>query len=251
MERFQGKTALVTGGSSGIGRGIARRLAREGATVVIGDIAKDAAEKVVAEIGAGGGTARAIAFDAGDGASCAALVDAAVAVTGQLDVLVNNAGIMGWGRATEFPDDLFEKILRIDLFSVFWVSKRALPHLLKTKGTIVNMASAAALQGVPYSAAYCAAKAGVTGLTRSMAVEFAEEGVRVNAVCPGAVDTPLNAKAPIPEWADLPKVMRLAPKTGVSSTPDEIAAAVAYLASPEAANVTGISFSIDGGQAAG
>lgn len=248
VKRFEGKLVLVTGGASGIGRATVLRLAKEGARVAIGDLDLAGAKRTAAEAGNG---AVAFAFDAADSASCAALVKEAVAALGGLDVVVNNAGMLAWGRATEFPDDVFDKVLKVNLFSVFWISKHALPHLLERKGNIVNISSAAALAGVPYSPAYCASKAGVNGLVRSMAVEFAEEGVRVNAICPGGVDTPLNTKSPVPEWANMEKILPLFPKTKKSSSPDEIAAAVAYLASDEACNVTGIAFSLDGGQTAG
>lgn len=253
MKRFQNKSVLVTGGASGIGAATARRLAAEGADVVIADLDIEGARKVAEEIATSGEgkIAHAVEFDAGDVSSCRALVEEAVAKLGKLDVLVNNAGFMGWGRAAEYPDEAFEKMMKVNLFSVFYMSKYSLPHLMETKGNIVNMSSASALAGAPYAPAYCASKAGINGLTRSMAVELAEEGVRVNAICPGGVDTPLNTKAPIPEWANLEKVMRLAPKTNKASSPDEIAGAVAYLASEEACNVTGIALSVDGGQVAG
>lgn len=252
MKRFAGRRALVTGAASGIGKAVAERLAAEGAGVVVADINVTGAAEVAAAIAAAHGVvAYPVAFDAASGADCARLVGEAVGRLGGLDVVVNNAGVNEWFRADEYPDERFERLMRINLFSVFHVSKAALPHLLHTRGCIVNMSSAAAFDGVPYAAAYAASKAGINGLTRSLAVEFADRGVRVNAVCPGAVDTPLNrVVAPLLDWADRGKIARLAPRTRKASAPEEIAAAVAYLASDEACNVTGTALCIDGGQTA-
>lgn len=254
MKRFGGKSILVTGAASGIGRATAERFAAEGADVVIADINLDRANEVAAALAVEHGIkACPIRFDASDAQDCERLVAEAAETLGKLDVLVNNAGIMDWARADEYPIDKWERVMKINLHAVFYVSKFAIPHLLQTRGCIVNMSSAASLAGVPFAAAYCASKAGVNGLTRSMAVEFADRGLRVNAVCPGGVDTPLNTAAvtPMPEWLDMNKIARLSPKTNIMSAPEEIAGAVAYLASLDACNVTGITLSIDGGQVAG
>lgn len=254
MKRFNGKSILVTGAASGIGKATAERFAAEGADVVIADINGDRALEVAQSIAVRHGTkAYPIQYDATDPEECERLVAQAAQTLGKLDVVVNNAGIMDWAKADEYPVDKWDRVMKINLHAVFHVSKHAIPHLLKTKGCIVNMSSAASLAGVPFAAAYCASKAGVNGLTRSMAVEFADQGLRVNAVCPGGVDTPLNTAAvtPMPDWLDMDKIARLSPKTNMMSAPEEIAGAVAYLASPEACNVTGITFSIDGGQLAG
>lgn len=166
-------------------------------------------------------------------------------------MLCNIAGTLHWGRMTEFEDEHWDRVLKVNLYAVFHLSKRALPHLLATRGNIVNMASTAGLAGVPYSPAYSASKHGVIGLTRSMAVEFADRGVRVNAVCPGSVRTPLVAPETIPAWIEPMKLLSMAPKTGRPSEPEEIAASVAYLASDDACNVTGAILAVDGGQTAG
>lgn len=252
MKRFADKAVIVTGAASGIGKATAERLAAEGANVIVADINDEGAQEVAAAIAAQHGVkAKAVRFDASKVEDCEQLVETAVAELGKLDVLVNNAGVMQWCRTTDYTPDAWNRIININLNAVFHTSRAAIPHLLKTKGNIVNMSSAAGLQGVAFAPAYSASKAAVIGLTRSMAVEYGDTGVRVNAICPGAVDTPLNTKvAPMPDWLDVSKIAHLFPKTKKSSAPEEIGAAVAYLASDDACNVTGITLSVDGGQTA-
>ncbi len=253
MQRFTGRTALITGAASGIGRATAHRLAREGARLVLADFDRDGARRVAAEIAeAGAASMTVVQFDAVDPASCTAMVDGALASLGDIDILCNIAGIWDWGHFADFPAEAWERVLRIDLSSVFYITQRALPSLLRRKGSVVNMASAAALTGLAYNAAYCAAKAGLVALTKSIAVEYAAQGLRVNAICPGGVATAITTKARAVPDAD-PKLLveRHFPKTGKFCEPEEIAAAVAYLASDEACNITGITLTIDGGQLAG
>jgi meso-butanediol dehydrogenase/(S,S)-butanediol dehydrogenase/diacetyl reductase len=241
--------ALVTGAASGIGKATAARFAAEGAKVVIADIDEAGAGALADSINAkGGAQAVAMRFDAGEAADCEQTVRKTVERFGKLDVLVNNAGIMDWGKAEEYDDARFERVIRVNLGSVFRMSKHALPHLEKSGGCIVNISSSSALSGVPFACAYSASKAGINGLMRSMAAEFAQRGVRINSVCPGAVDTPLNTKSPIPSWADVSRLQSAFPKTGKFSDPDEIAGAILYLASADARNVIGITLSVDGGQ---
>lgn len=246
QSRFSGRRALITGAASGIGRATAQLFAREGAQVVIADRDHDGLAQTLAEIGEGH---RSIAFDAADTGSCADLVREAS--SGGLDILCNIAGLLDWGPSEEFGEDRFERVLRINLFGPFAICRAALPHLLESKGSIVNMASTAGLTGIPYSAAYAASKHGVIGLTKSLAAEFAGRGVRVNAVCPGHVDTPMGRMAPPPGEIDWALVMRAAPKLadGICA-PEDIARAVAYLASEDARKITGTALVIDGGHLA-
>jgi meso-butanediol dehydrogenase / (S,S)-butanediol dehydrogenase / diacetyl reductase len=255
-QRFAGKRVLVTGGASGIGRATAEQLGREGASLVLADYDIDGARSVAQSIARESGVAAsAVPFDAADAGSCRAMVDAAVESLGGLDVLCNIAGIMDWGGFLDFPEAAWERMLRIDLSSVFYISQRAMPHLISSRGNIVSIASAAGLTGLPYVAAYAAAKAGVIALTRSMAVEFAPQGVRVNAIAPGGVKTPMHAKSTDPVGVDQSMVQKLGerhwPKLGELCEPEDIALALAYLASNDARLVTGIVHIVDGGQLAG
>jgi meso-butanediol dehydrogenase / (S,S)-butanediol dehydrogenase / diacetyl reductase len=247
-QRFKGKAAIVTGAASGIGRATAERLAAEGADLVLADRAFEALPTELH-----GARIVPMRFDAEDAESCRRMVEDAVAALGRLDLLCNIAGILDWGHFAEFSAARWDRILRVNLTSLFHISQQALPHLIKSRGNIVNMASAGGLIGIAYTAAYCASKAGVVSLTKSLAVEYASAGVRVNAVAPGGIDTPLLTGAPPPEGIDPALIARLSPKLdgGALGRPEDIAAAVAYLASDEARFVTGTVLSVDGGQTAG
>lgn len=254
MTRYKGKSVLVTGGASGIGKATAQRLAQEGADVVVADIniadARAVADALQAQYG---GKAYAVAFNAAESESCRSMVDQSVAALGKLDVLCNIAGVMDWGHFIEFSEQRWERIMKINLGSIFHVSQRAIPHLLQSKGNIVNMASASGLVGIPYTAAYCASKAGVIAVTKSLAIEYAAAGLRVNAVAPGGVNTPLVSGIPPPDNINPKLFANLFPKLnqGQMCEPEDIAAMVAYLASDEAKYVTGVAYAIDGGQTAG
>jgi meso-butanediol dehydrogenase/(S,S)-butanediol dehydrogenase/diacetyl reductase len=252
--RFDDKAALVTGAASGIGRASAHRLGSEGAALVVADIDIDGAEQVAQAIrSAHGVPVTAIRFDAAQPASCRMIVDQAVAALGRLDVLLNIAGIFDWNHFTDFPDEAWDQIIGVDLSSLFHISKRAMPHLVESKGNIVNASSTAGIKGQAYCAAYCAAKHGVVGLTKSLSIEYADKGVRINAVCPGGIQTALSDKVKWYDTFDTKLVMLLNSKLngGAMAGPDEVAAIFAYLASDEARYITGGAFAIDGGQLAG
>jgi meso-butanediol dehydrogenase/(S,S)-butanediol dehydrogenase/diacetyl reductase len=252
--RFTGKTALVTGAASGIGRASARRLGAEGATLTLADIDIEGARRVAEEIiAAHGVSVTAIAFDAAIPTSCREMVDQAVGALGKLDILFNIAGVFEWNHLTDFSDDSWDRLIAIDLSSLFHISKRAMPHLVESRGNIVNASSSAGLKGQAYCAAYCAAKHGVIGLTKSLAIEYADAGVRVNAVCPGGVKTALSAGVAWVPTYDPKLIALLASKLdgGGMAEPEEIAALFAYLASDEARYISGAALAIDGGQLAG
>jgi meso-butanediol dehydrogenase/(S,S)-butanediol dehydrogenase/diacetyl reductase len=245
--RFLGKKILVTGAASGIGRATAIRFASEGAKVTIGDI-NEAGLRETADMM--DGAAQIKPFDAADTESCRALV--AAAATDGLDVLCNISGLLKWGPSIDFAVEDFERILKINTTSVFLLCQAALPHLIESKGNIVNTASTAALQGIAYTIAYSASKHAVAAITKGLAIEFAAKGVRINAICPGHVNTPMGNAAPPAGDVNWDLVMRNAPKLeNGSCEPEDIAALFAYLASDEARKITGSLFTIDGGQLAG
>jgi meso-butanediol dehydrogenase / (S,S)-butanediol dehydrogenase / diacetyl reductase len=253
--RFAGKSVLVTGAASGIGKATATRFAAEGADLVLADINADGARALASTLREQHGVkATGRAFNAADTGSCRELVDSAVATLGKLDVVANIAGIMDWGPLDSFTEDRWDRMLGINLGSVFFISQRAMPHLVKSRGNIVNMSSAAGLVGIAYTTAYCAAKAGVVAVTKSLAIEFASSNVRVNAICPGGVRTPMNSgAASFPEGVNVDLLMRNASKLKDIDfcEPEDIAAAVIFLASDEARFVSGTTLSVDGAQTAG
>lgn len=231
MGRFGGRVALVSGAASGIGLAVADRLEGEGAVVVRSDL-RPATD--------------GITCDVTDPSSCTAAVALVLEHHGRLDVLANVAGI-GMSRTIEAMDpDEWRAIIDVNLTGTFLLSQSALPAIRRTKGAIVNMASVAGLRATPYNAAYCASKGGVIMLTKSMALEVAKAGVRVNAVCPAAVDTPFLRGFELPEGADMALLTRASSPMGRVIEPAEVAAAVAYLASEEAATVSGTTLVIDG-----
>jgi meso-butanediol dehydrogenase/(S,S)-butanediol dehydrogenase/diacetyl reductase len=249
--RLVGKTCLVTGAGSGIGRETALRFASEGARVAVADIRQDAAEATAREIGA---AALAIGIDVTSAASVAVGIDAVCAAFGGLDVIVNNAGVTIVGAAHELSEDQWDRELATNLKSVYLVSKAAWPRLLERgAGAIVNTASIAGLWAIPADAAYCASKAGVIMLTKCMALDGAKSGIRVNCVCPGFTQTPMIdgyfRAQPDPEEARR-FAERLHP-LGRLGQPRDIADAIVYLASDEAAWVTGTALVVDGGLTSG
>lgn len=249
---FTGKAVLVTGGASGIGFATAELFCRSGAEVVLADINEEglaaAAEKLKA---ARGGKVFAVPCDSSSPDSCSQLIDESVRLLGKLDIVCNIAGVLANGPTEEFADDKWQKVLAVNLNGPFYISKRAIPHLLESRGCIVNVASTAGLVGIPYGAAYSASKSGVIGLTKSMAAEYSRRGVRVNAICPGHVLTPMTAGgADFGPGTDMELLTRLFPLTGKGSDPSEMAAAIAFLASDAAVNATGTILTIDGGQTA-
>jgi NAD(P)-dependent dehydrogenase (short-subunit alcohol dehydrogenase family) len=240
--RLMGKAVLVTGAASGIGRMTALRMAAEGADLALGDRNLEGAQATADEIGRAGGKATAFQFEAADGASCRALVDRAVAVLGRLDVLANIAGILQRGPFAEMTAETWDGVFAVNITAHFHLIQQALPHLTATQGNIVNMASSSAMRGVPQSSAYSASKHAVVGLTKSLAGEFRDRHVRVNAISPGPIETPLiQAIRPPPG----------SPQASIAwGEPEDVAAAVVYLASDEAKFVNGTILTVDGGQTA-
>lgn len=248
MRRFDGKVVMVTGAGSGIGRATALRFASEGARVSASDVNAEGLAATMGMLDGAGHHSRVV--DVSQAQACRDAVAATVADCGRLDVLCNIAGFAGAYHLHEVTDEFWQRMIAVNLSGVFFMCQAAMPHLLETKGNIVNMASSAAIVGQVYNAAYCASKGGVNMLTKALAVEFASRGVRVNAVCPGGVNTALTQSFRVPENPDLALFSRLSSLVQPMAEPGEIAGAVAYLASDEARFITGDSLTIDGGQTA-
>jgi meso-butanediol dehydrogenase/(S,S)-butanediol dehydrogenase/diacetyl reductase len=248
--RFRGSRAIVTGAASGIGRASAIRLAAEGAPVWCADINADGAAETSATITDHGGAARSSRVDVTSPADCAALVAAAVEAFGGLDVLCNIAGIGGMAHFADETPERFDRLYQVNAAGPFHLSQAALPHLLESKGNIMNLASTAGVIGQAYVAAYCASKHALVGLTRAMASELGRQGIRVNAVCPGGVNTNIMGDFVPPDGASMSLISR-AFLLREMQEPESVAAMVAYVCSPEAYYVNGAILSIDAGTTTG
>ncbi|KAB1188496.1 MULTISPECIES: SDR family oxidoreductase [Haloferax] len=248
MKGIQGKVALVTGAASGIGRETALRFAEEGSKVVVSDVQKDAGEQVAGEIENAGGDAVFLDADVSNEADVARLVDETVNVFGGLDFAHNNAGIEGTvGSIAEMDLDDFQRVIDINLTGVFLSMKYEIPRLLERGGgAIVNTASVAGMTGGPNLSHYYAAKHGVIGLTRSAALEVATDNIRVNAVLPGVIETPMIERFTAGNEEAKEALLKDEP-IGRLGRPEEIASAVVYLCSDDASFVTGHPMVVDGG----
>ena len=246
--RLDGKIALITGAGSGIGRASALTFAREGAKVAVADKLVDGGQETVRMVEAAGGTASFIEVDVSDAASVEAMVNATVETYGRIDCAYNNAGIEGQVAPTDsYADDMFDKVIAVNLTGVWLCMKYEIPRLLEQGGgAIVNTASGAGLIGVAGLSAYVASKHGVIGLTKTAALEYAKSGIRVNAVCPGLIQTPMVERltADQPQLGEALVAMEPVGRTG---RPEEIAESVVWLCSDAASFVTGHAMSVDGG----
>ncbi len=250
---FQGRTVLVTGASSGLGAACVRRFAAGGARVYAAARNQELLAEVAASCGDLPGEVAFGHLDVSRPQSCRDAVGAAVARFGGLDVLVNNAGRHDFRITTETTDDEWAYDVALNLGGAFFCSQAAIPHLLAAEGgggNIVNVASVAGVMGEAYSAAYTAAKHGVVGLTKALAVEYLRAPLRVNCVCPGGMDTPQVHTIDVPDGVDFDLVMRVSAARGFM-TADSVAAVVAFLASDDAVAVHGSIQLVDQGHLAG
>lgn len=247
--KLKDRVAIVTGSSKGIGEGIARVFSREGARVVIVCRTEAAGRKVADELGAGEGRAAYVRADVTVEGDIKGLVEQVIAVFGRIDILVNNAGYHLSKNVERTSLEEWEFIQNTNLRSTFLCSKYALPHLRKSRGTIINISSMVGLVGQPNAGAYSATKGGQIAMTRGMAIDFAPDGIRVNVICPGWIQTPL-----VEDWfgqQEDPEASReyiyAQHPLGRIGTPEECGTVAAFLASDEASFVTGAAIPVDGG----
>ena len=244
--RFTGKVAAVTGAGSGLGREVARRLATEGAAVACIDVDQDAVEGLADELATRGASARPYVTDVSDPDSVDATIESLVADLGRLDVLCNVAGIGLFARTVELSVADWNRVLAVNLSGPFLMCRAALPHLERTKGNIVNVASDAAAMGLPYAAAYGASKGGLVMFTKSVANEVLGSGVRVNVVSPGGMNTDMLSTWGFPEGEAMDRLMRFSTPLGTAD-PSDVASVIAFVASDEACRITGAVIPVDGG----
>lgn len=252
---LSGRAALVTGGAAGIGRAIASAIATAGAAVAIGDVDLPGALATAEAIIGAGGRATATACDVSDPQQVRHYVEACAHAFGRVDVLVNNAGVSGSGaRADELPLEVWDRAVAVNLRGPFLLVKDAIPHLLQSDHpSIINVASTYGLIGAPTSPAYCASKGGLINFTRQLAVDYGRDGVRVNAICPGYIDTDMGARRAhlAPEEAAAALANREAHAArqplGRQAQADEVARVAVFLASDDSSFMTGSIVTVDGG----
>ena len=250
MGRFDGKVALITGAASGMGRAVSVRLAAEGAAVFGVDVNTDGLAETAAEIREAGGRVETQRCDVSSVADCAAAASGCVEALGRIDVLGNIAGLSWQDRVADVTEEDWDRMFGVNAKGVFFLTQAALPHLLESGGNIVNFASNAGLQGMAYTAAYCATKGAVVQMTRALAMELAKTPVRVNAIAPGGVDTPMVRNFKQVADGDRHLVRRMIAFKPMSQ-PEHIAALFALVASDDCPGIHGAILSVDGGLTTG
>jgi len=249
MSRFTDKVVLITGAASGIGQATAKRIASEGGKIVCVDLQQDAVKAVAAGIVADGGEAIALTCDITDQDAVKATVAASVEHFGQLNALCNIAGMLRFDKTLDVDMKDFDQIMNVNCRGTFMMCQAAIPHLLETKGYIVNMASLAALGSHAWTAAYSASKGAVLSLTKCIAIEYGLEGLNCNAICPAGIDTPMVAAAAeqLPEGIDHRLFSKITPLDGHFADPADVASAVAFYACDDAKHINGDHMRLDGG----
>jgi len=250
QRRFEGKVAIVTGAASGMGRATAVRFAAEGASVFGIDVNAKGLAEVEAEVKESGGRLQTAVVDISHRDQCFAAVASAVEASGRLDVLANVAGIVRFAHSDQMSEAEWNLVLSVNLSGAFYMCQAAIPHLLETKGNIVNVASNAGLIGQAYTTAYVASKHALIGMSKSLAMEYMKKDLRVNVVAPGGTDTAMNRALSIPDDIDIKLMRRYMGMRGFSD-PSEIASVIAFVASGEASSVHGAILSVDNGMTAG
>lgn len=241
---LKGRVAIVTGGGSGIGRACSVRLAADGAAVAVWDLNAEGAEETVAAIEKGGGRAIACVGDAADAEAVAASASRTRSMLGATTILVNNAGITSFCRFTDIDEQAWDRMIRVNLKGPFLCTQAVVRDMLEAGwGRIINISSSSAQTGAPAMGHYAASKGGVIGFTKALAMEYAAQGITVNTIPPGFVDTPMLRSSPV----DVDAAAAVAPMKR-PGRPEDIAAACAYLASEEANYVTGQTLSVNGGR---
>ncbi len=244
--RFDNKVAFLTGAASGMARSISLRLASEGAKVMGVDVNEAGLAETQKLVTDAGGTMSTRVVDITQRDECHAAINATVEEFGQLDIVGNIAGIAQSKHLTDVTQEDFDRIMNVNVAGTFWCSQAAIPHLLETKGTIVNIASNAGFMGQAYTTPYCASKGAVVNLTRAMAMEYVKTDLRINAVAPGGVWTPLTTSFDLPDDIDF-ELMKPYMGFREMAQPEEIANVFAFIASDEASNVHGAIWSADNG----
>jgi meso-butanediol dehydrogenase / (S,S)-butanediol dehydrogenase / diacetyl reductase len=247
VNRFEDKVVLITGAAGGIGRATAFRLAEEGARCAIVDVNEEGLAETLERLGDGGHSAYVL--DLFQTESIQGVVDQIAADFGKLDVLCNIAGMLRCDHTHEMALDMWHKVLTVNTTGTFAMCRAAIPHLVKTKGNIVNMSSTAAIGGHPWMAAYAASKGAILSMTRSMSLEYVKQGIRVNAILPGGIATDMHMSFRIPEGADPSLLTRMTPLAPFEG-PSAAAAAVAFVASDDGRYMNGAGLRLDGGMLA-
>jgi meso-butanediol dehydrogenase/(S,S)-butanediol dehydrogenase/diacetyl reductase len=241
--KFEAKVALVSGAGSGIGRAVTVRLAGEGAAVLAVDVD---GERLNETRGLASGRVEVRQADLGDPDACVSAVAACIEDFGRLDVLGNIAGIYLAEHTTKVTREQYRRVMAVNLDACFFLAQAAIPHLLETGGSIVNIASNAGLMGVPYSAVYCMSKGGIVQLTRALAVEYLKTPLRINAIAPAGTNTNIAVSTVFPDDMDPELARRMAGHRGLAE-PEEIAALFSFLVSDDARSVTGAVYTVDNG----
>ena len=247
---FSGKVAIVTGAASGLGRATALAFAKEGAKLALADLDAAGLEQTAASVRDSGNDAVVIVTDISDTAACAALPVKAVEAFGKLDVLCNVAGAFRFDRAADITPERWDRIHGVNVRGPFFIIQAAMPHLIESAGAIVNVASASAFLGHAYLTHYASSKAALVNLTKSLAMEYMNTPVRINAVAPGGINTAMTASSVMPEGIEIPLLMRYVPMRG-SSEPEDLTDLILLLAGPRGKAFHGTCINADRGITAG